>query len=130
MKTYTDRRTHAKSHAIKVGDTVLLKVKREGKLMLPYKPIPYKVITVKGSLITAKQENSDHTITRNCSFFKLIDPIKSHRNSNYDSDDDFYFAYDDNNDNKYDIENNHDTSDRIYPLRTRRRPSHLQNYVV
>ena len=81
-------------------------------------------------MITAKQENSDHTITRNCSFSKLIDPIKSHRNSNYDSDDDFYLAYDDNNDNKYDIENNHDTNDRRYPLRTRRRPSYLQNYVV
>ena len=74
----------------------------EGKLMLSYKRIPYKAITVKGSMITAKQKISNHTITRNCSFFKLIDPIKSRRSSKYDSNDDFYFSYDDNND----IENN------------------------
>ena len=111
MKAYADKRTHAKSHAIKVGDTVFFKVKREGKLMLPYKPISYKVIIVKRSTITAKQENSEYTITPNCSFFKLIDPIKSHRNSNYDSKNDFYFTYDENNDNN-NIENNHDTSDR------------------
>ena len=72
-------------------------------------------------MITAKQENSDHTITRNSSFFKLIDPINSHRSSNYESNDNFYFSYDDNNDN----ENNHDTiSDRRYPLRARRRPAY------
>ena len=62
MKTYADRRTHAKSHAIKVGNTVLLKVKREGKLMLPYKqgrrkrggrrgncpPLPYNILKKRG----------------------------------------------------------------------------------
>ena len=79
MKTYADKRTHAKSYLIKVDDTILLKVKQEGKLMLPYKPIPYKVITVKGSTITAKLENSNHTVSQNSSFFKLIDPINSHR---------------------------------------------------
>ena len=81
MKTYAGKRTHAKSHSIKIDDTVLLKVKWEGTLMLPCKPISYKVIAVKAFIIAAKQENSDNTVTRNSLFFKLIDPINSHRSS-------------------------------------------------
>ena len=107
---------------------ILLKIKREGKLLLPYKPVPYQVIAVKGSMITAKQKLSNHVITRNCTFFKHLDSRRSLINTgcnNNDSDINFPYPYSD-------VENtadNFDVSDRRYPLRTRRRPTYLENYV-
>lgn len=75
MKEYADRKYSAKSSKIKTGNMVIVLQPKQGKLSLPYKPKPYKVIKIKGSMITAR--NNDHTITRNSSFFKLID--KSHK---------------------------------------------------
>jgi hypothetical protein len=53
-----------------VGDTVLVKNQKKGKLIPPFNPDPYEVTAVKGSMITASR--GDHSVTRNSSFFKSI----------------------------------------------------------
>ena len=50
------------------GDKVLVKIKRQNKFTPEYDPKWYRVINIKGSMITARR--ADHTITRNSSFFK------------------------------------------------------------
>ena len=99
--------------------------------MLPYKPAPYTVTQVKGSMITAQQKHGTHEVTRNSSFFKLVN------DTNFDAyndvfDDDCYFPYDDtdsfSSDNN-DITGTDNLPQRRYPKRSRNRPRYLENYV-
>ena len=76
MKLHADRVRHAAPLALKVGDMVLCRQKKEGKLCSAYNPRPYKVITIKGSMVTAK--NNNHVITRNSSHFKPLLVFKDH----------------------------------------------------
>lgn len=70
MKKNADVTNHAKQRKITVGDNVLVKQKKCNKLTTPFDPKPYKVITVKGTMITAKRQ--DNVVTRNSSHFKII----------------------------------------------------------
>jgi transposase InsO family protein len=71
MKRNADERSHAQpEHDIKVGDYVLVRMKPVNKLSPTYSAEPYKVIAVKGSMITAELQN--HRLTRNASFFKRL----------------------------------------------------------
>lgn len=54
----------------KLGDCVLLKQQKINKLTSKYESIPYKVVEIKGTMITAK--NDVKKITRNHSFFKKV----------------------------------------------------------
>ena len=75
MKQYADEKNHAKDHSFQVGDTVLVRQKKQNKLTSAFSPIHYVITQVKGSMITAKRDN--HYITRNCSFFKHIQITKN-----------------------------------------------------
>ncbi|RMZ96656.1 Transposon Ty3-G Gag-Pol poly [Brachionus plicatilis] len=68
MKKDFDLRMKAREPQIKVGARVLLKVERKVKSDPTWDPTPYTVITVKGTMITAKRDNRQ--VTRNVSLFK------------------------------------------------------------
>lgn len=70
MKQKADRMRRVAPLALRVGDVVLCRQKKEGKLCPAYNPQPYKVIAIKGSMVTAKCNN--HVITRNSSHFKTL----------------------------------------------------------
>lgn len=72
MKAYSDTRRHAAHYSLQPGDMVLCSQPRRNKLTAPYNYTPYKVTTVKGSMVTA--EWNGHRVTRNSSFFKKLDP--------------------------------------------------------
>ena len=69
-KYYADKQNNAKRCNIKVGDKVIVRKRRKNKSSPYYDPKPYVVTKKKGDMIVAGRE--DHTITRNCSFFKKI----------------------------------------------------------
>ncbi len=50
---------------IKVGDLVLVRNERKGKLQPVYDPKPYTVAMTKGTMVTASRVNPRHVITRN-----------------------------------------------------------------
>ena len=50
---------------------MLVKRKQTNKFMTPFDPNPYRIVDVKGSMITA--QNSIRKTTRNSSFFSKID---------------------------------------------------------
>ncbi|XP_056132034.1 uncharacterized protein K02A2.6-like [Lampris incognitus] len=76
MKHNADRMRHAAPLAVKVGDRVLCHQKRKGKLCPAYNPRPYRIIAIKGSMVTAKHD--DHVITRNSSHFKILPVAENH----------------------------------------------------
>ena len=76
MKQKADRMRRVAPLALRVGDVVLCRQKKEGKLCPAYNPQLYKVIAVKGSMVTAKCNN--HVITRNSSHFKTLPANAKH----------------------------------------------------
>ena len=82
MRSYSDKRNHAKPNNITLGDTVLLPQLKLNKLSTPFDPEPFCVVAVKNSMITARSKL--RTVTRNSSFFKKI----SHRPIHLETSDD------------------------------------------
>jgi hypothetical protein len=72
QKLYADEHRNARHHELHPGDMVVAKQQKLHKLSLPYDPIPYRVETVKGSMITAEKLSDGKQLTRNCSHFKKI----------------------------------------------------------
>ena len=64
MKAYADECRHALQSSIKIGDRLLLKQNRGGKLTPAYDPQPYTVVGVKGRMITVKRGKE----TKSCNF--------------------------------------------------------------
>ena len=70
MKRKADRKAYVKVIAIKEGDQVLCRQKMTNKTMTPYDPCPYRVTSIRGSQVTATNDN--RTITRHITFFKKL----------------------------------------------------------
>ena len=71
MKVYADaRRQTALYQPLHEGDDVLVSQKQPNKATSRFNTSPYKVVNVKGSMVTAR--HGDHEITRNTSFFKKL----------------------------------------------------------
>ena len=83
MKRDAEKVKQHEHHTFNIGDTVIVKVERKNKLSTFYDPIPYTITAINGSMITA--ERTDHTITRNCSWFKII--LAQHKNAEIEEDD-------------------------------------------
>jgi len=66
-----------KECSLELGDMVLFRWHRTKKYMPLWDPVPYEVVEIKGSMI--KGSRSDHTVTRNSSFFKLWDAVGSNK---------------------------------------------------
>ena len=71
-KEYHDKKRDAKTTVIKVGDQVLVKQKKTTVKPF-YDSKPYRVISVKGTMVTAARNNK--SITRNVSKFRKIPQI-------------------------------------------------------
>ena len=74
MKEYHDKKRDAKTTVIKVGDQVLVKQKKTTVKPF-YDSKPYRVISVKGTMVTAARNNK--SVTRNVSKFHKIPQITS-----------------------------------------------------
>ena len=68
MKVYADKYNHAKPYHLTIGDCVLVKQQRDNKLSSHYDKMPYKIIAINGTMVTATAQ-SNHAVTRNSSFF-------------------------------------------------------------
>ena len=75
IKAYADQKRQVKPHNMKVGDITLVKQRRFNKASPHFEPVPYTVLDVKGSMITAKRATDQKEVTRNSSHFeKLTNP--------------------------------------------------------
>ena len=84
MKEHADKRAHAQVSEIAIGDTVLVCQKKRNKFTTKFDPSPYKVVEVKGTMVTAFRK--EKYITRNISQFKQIEPLMQVQEDN-DSED-------------------------------------------
>jgi transposase InsO family protein len=71
MKSYADKRHHAKDTNLEPGDAVLIRQPKRNKFSTPFSPHPCIVKETKGSMITAMR-NDGSTVTRNASMYKAI----------------------------------------------------------
>lgn len=71
MKMYADTRARAKTSTIKVGDIVLARQQKHNKLSTRFDPVPFQVVRLNGTMVTARRNNK--YITRNVSHFKVMD---------------------------------------------------------
>ena len=72
MNTYADLKRRTKSHSLNVGDHTLVKRRIQNKARPRFEPVPYTILDVKGSVITAKRTTDQKVVTRNSSFFKKL----------------------------------------------------------
>ena len=70
-KEYADKSQHARPSSIKEGDSVLLKAEKKNKLSSAYDPQPYTVIKKKGPSVILKRGN-EPCIMRNVSFVRKL----------------------------------------------------------
>ena len=87
MKFNADKIRQAKRSNIQIGDMVLLRQKKTSKLMTKFDPHPFKVIRIKGTMITATR--NEKFITRNDSLFKPVTIQNEQEGSEQDVDEDF-----------------------------------------
>ena len=72
MKENADAKQRARPSQLKVGDTVLACQRKQNKFCIRFDPVPFKVVRKRGTMITASRNGK--YITRNPSYFKVIDP--------------------------------------------------------
>ena len=68
MKSHAESKRSIRDSDIQVGDTVLVKQPKLGKLSTPYHPVPLTVTSKNHSMLTA--EGDEWKVTRNSSHFK------------------------------------------------------------
>ena len=123
MKKAADSKSYVKQSTLKEGDVVLVKPAiRRRKTDPAYGEQPYRVIQIKGSMVTAERGN--HKVTRNTSFFKRVN-------------NDVYFDAEDSWDDDDDVGENPPVAPvqpvadaPRYPARQRRRPRRFDDYAV
>ena len=72
IKTYADVKRQTKLSPLCLCDKVLIRLKKQNKLSLPYNPQHFTVIKKRGSMVTAQRGN--YQILQKSSFFKWINP--------------------------------------------------------
>ena len=70
IKRAAEQKRCIKECEINIGDSVLVKKRRENKFTLPFNPTPMLVINKNNSLITAQSDTK--TVTRNSFHFKKL----------------------------------------------------------
>ena len=126
-KCYEDNKLHTRKRNIHVGDKVLLQNESPSKSTTKYKPIPYQVTDVKGPMITA--ENSKHQVTRNSSYMKKVtSTLKPFREDNVEHDDEIEDQINDQMNFDQKVDSGQNTP--IRPVRERRTPAYLGDYVT
>ena len=72
MNAYADLKRRTKPHSLNVGDHTLVKQRIQNKASPRFEPVPYTILDVKWSMITAKRTTDQKLVTRNSSFFKKL----------------------------------------------------------
>lgn len=114
MKEYADRIRRAQKSTLKVGQTVLLKQEKRNKFSTRYDHRPFRVIALKGTMVTA--ERAGVRRTRHISHFKPYNgplPDEPHDLSEIDEEEE------ERRDPQPELE-----QERRYPARERRRPDY------
>ncbi len=103
-----------------IGDTVLVRQRKENKLTPKYNPQPYKVTARKGARVTVCRNG--HYITRNVVYFKKIpENDKYFMDMDYDYDGNLDLDYDGNDhDGNIQEEEEPQRLPQRYPVRERR----------
>lgn len=126
MKQNADKSRQARKSIIQIGDMVLLRQKKTSKLMTKFDPHPFKVVRIKGTMITATR--NEKYVTRNSSLFKPLKvnafPDEQDDEDLSDSNDDIEFQNENFPQNSGNVGNVNPT--RRYPVRERRP---LQRYI-
>ena len=141
MKDYADRTRHTKQRDIKIGDKVII-LQKDGKKR--FNPEIYIVVKVAGSQIQARR--GERVITRNSSFFKIVNGIQQkERKENMEDEYDIDIANNGNNNAPVDQRGPPGQNDQPgnqpqlqpqaqqpqagRPVRNRRPPRYLNDYV-
>ena len=130
MKCNADKSRQAKRSNIQIGDTVLLRQKKTSKVMTKFDPHPFKVIRMKGTMITVTRNGK--YVTRNASLFKpvKVDTLLNEQRGEWEDRENGDLS--DNDDSQIaEIENlsqsnGNSNTTRRYPVRERRP---LQRYI-
>ena len=72
MKAYADQKRQAKPHNLNARDITLVKQRRLNIASPHFEPVPYTILDVKGSMITARRATDQKEVTRNSSHFKKL----------------------------------------------------------
>jgi len=72
IKAYADQKRQAKPHNLNAGDITLVKQKRLNKAIPHLRPVPYTILDVKGSMITARRATDQKEVTHNSAHFKNL----------------------------------------------------------
>ena len=118
MKEDADRR-RAKVLELKVDDVVLMKQRKINKYSTTFDPVPFKVVRVKGSMITVTRNGK--YLTRNKSMLKKVKVsgnVTDDEDSDYDIEDDRDKQESDEQDRN---EQDRDGNESRYPVRNRKR---------
>ena len=119
MKEHADSRRRAKLLELKVDDVVLMKQRKINKFSTMFDPVPFKVVRVKGSMITVTQNGK--YLTRNISMLqkvKVSGNVAKDEDSDYDIEDDRDEQDSDEQDRN---EQDRDRNESRYPVRNRKR---------
>ena len=99
MKQNADKRSQARNANILVGDTVLLRQKKQNKWSTRFDPVPFQVVRRKGCMVTVSRNG--RFVTRNISLFKKVSMSSCHETElEDDTDDDLSEKFNDGNDNQ------------------------------
>ncbi|KAK3092635.1 hypothetical protein FSP39_005203 [Pinctada imbricata] len=130
MKEDSDLRNNAKESELKESDFVLVKQPHKDKLSTPFNPKPLCVTDKKGSMITAEDE-SGHKITRNSSFFKKVEGMRSLPKFEPAQEEEEEFEVTPNEVSEP-TPNKTSTPNQISkrPIRSTKRPAYLSDYVT
>lgn len=127
MKLNADRSQQAKNSTLQIGDMVLLRQKKISKLTTKFDPHPFKIIRIKGTMITARR--NEKYITRNASLFKpvKVDSVEQAKIDENGDEDDLSSESNGNQiDHNPNFPQNNANQTRRYPMRERRP---LQRYI-
>ena len=114
MKEYADRNRRVQESTLKVGQTVLLKQEKRNKFSTRYDHRPFRVIAIKGTMVTAERAGVQRT--RHISHFKPYNgPLPDDPPDLSDIDEE----EEERRDPRPELE-----QDRRYPARERRRPDY------
>lgn len=122
-KAYADNRRVGMEPTFKIGDQLLVRQPKVNKLTSRFDPKPYRITTIKGTMITARRK--DHKITRNCSRFKPFAGISRSDNSDIGEENidvDQPIILDANEAEPEEREEPEERADHRYPARQRYRP--------
>ena len=118
MKEDADRRKRAKLLELKVDDVVLMKQGKINKFSTTFDPVLFKVVRVKGSMITVTRNGK--YLTRNISMLKKVEVsgnVTEDEDSDYDIEDDRDEQDSDEQDRN---EQDRDRNESRYPVRNRK----------